>query len=54
VALNVQGSSTKALQWAKDVLSDGGCVADAAAKHWRAMLADAGVSRSMHWHGSTT
>ena len=46
VALNVQGSSTKALQWAKHVLSDGSCIADAAAKCWMTMLEDAGISRS--------
>ena len=47
VALNVQGSSTKALQWAKDVLSNGSCIADAAAKCWMTMLEDAGISRSI-------
>ena len=46
VALDVQGSSTKALQWAKDVPSDGSCIADAAAKCWMTMLEDAGISRS--------
>jgi hypothetical protein len=45
VALNVQGSSAKALHWAKDVLSGGGCVADAAADCWMSMLKDAGISR---------
>jgi hypothetical protein len=55
LALNVQGSNTKALHWAKGVLSGGGCIADAAEECWMSMMEDVGISRYLvsHWCACT-
>lgn len=45
MALNVQGSSGKALQWISDVLSAGDSVADAAVDSWMRMLEESGIPR---------
>ncbi len=46
LALDVHGgNSNKALQWTKDVLSGGSCIADAAADCWMEMLDQAGITR---------